>query len=230
MTPTKIIPDRDQMTRWQRLLTQPAEAVAVDAGQVREQLRQAKGRHRPSIVATLTAVNAANDGVDLGLPGGLPVFPGRVSAAQGADVADAVWMTYLHWTIGHAAAESWLRSAIGLLDPTALVFTADDNPEPWWQNEMLILHALHSFALRTRDSGLLDRTLTCADFHLREIQPDHATNEPWSVHAYASHPDGNITAETLLHAGFIQHGGALGPVARLIARDAAASLAAYLDA
>ena len=231
MTEPKIRPDRDQMTRWLRLLSVPADhPTPVDALKVENDLRSMRLRHRPWIVAAVTAVNAANDGTRLNVPHALPSPPTRVSAAAGADVADGVWGAYLQWTIGNADATDWLRAAIALLDPTALVFTANDNPEPWWQNEMLILHALHSFALRMGDMALIEKTLACADFHLREIQPDHATNEPWSVHAYASHPDGNVTAETLLHAGYIQHGGALGPVARQVARDARGALAAYLKA
>ena len=139
-----------------------------------------------------------------------------------------MWLAYVYWLDGHAPADAWLRTMIDLLAPTALVFTSNDNPEPWWQAEMIILHALHSFALRSRDRSLMDKTLACADFHLREIQPDHATNEPWSIHAYASHADGNVTAETLWHAAYIQHGGVPGPVARLLAREASASLAIWL--
>ena len=114
------------------------------------------------------------------------------------------------------------------LDPTALIAGITDNPEPWWQSEMVILHGLHSFALIRRNEELLQQTLRCAQFHLEEIQPDHATNEVWSIHAYASHRDGSITAETLLHAAHMHDGGVLGDTSRLLAHDATAALEAYL--
>ncbi|MGC4032158.1 MAG: hypothetical protein QM754_10595 [Tepidisphaeraceae bacterium] len=157
-------------------------------------------------------------------------LPVRRPAVEGATVADAVWLAYLHTRAGSRDAVDWMRSFLLTLSPTALVFTADDNPEPWWQNEMVILHAVHSFALRSGDASLIEQSLACTDFHLREIQPDHATNEPWAIHAYASHADGNVTAETLWHAGHIQHGGDLGPVARHLARDARDALATFLQA
>ena len=180
------------------------------------------GRNRPWVTACLRAVQQyrTNDRK--------PVLPGidisaitiPAPASEGSTIANAVWLAYARFACGDSSTLSWLTQACAALNPTALVHTSADNPEPWWQNEMLILHALHSFALLTDDEACLMKTLACADFHLREIQPDHATNEPWSIHAYANHPDGRVTAETLLHAGLINNGGTLSPVSMLVACDA----------
>ena len=221
-----MLADTAQLQRWRQLLDSPGEPA--DAAASRHTLATATGR--PLLVAAVGAAVAsdvAGRPVD-GPPRWTLRPPSRLPAAEGLVVAADVWLAYVDSLNGDAAAEAWLRQMIDALAPTALVFTADDNPEPWWQAEMIILHALHSFALRSRDRDLVDKTLACADFHLREIQPDHATNEPWAVHAYASHFDGNVTAETLWHAAYIQHGGAPGPVARLLAREASASLAMWL--
>ena len=219
-----MLADTAQLDRWQQMLDVP-----IDEQTWLHALDNASTGRRTLIKAVAGALedrSAQPPTVDV--PGEVHPPPSRLPAVEGLNVARTVWITYLQWRDGRPSADPWLRAMIDLLAPTALVFTADDNPEPWWQAEMIILHALHSFALRSRDRGLLDKTLACADFHLREIQPDHATNEPWSVHAYASHHDGNVTAETLWHAAYIQHGGAPGPVARLLAREASASLAIWL--
>lgn len=214
---------RDQLSRWQTILDVPMPRSSEPA--TGDSLIIASGR---KFLVAAAAFAARPDTAGTLPP--LRPLPVRRPAIEGAAVADAVWVAYLHTRLGSHDAVDWMRSFVLTLAPTALVFTADDNPEPWWQNEMVILHAVHSFALRIGDASLIEQSLACADFHLREIQPDHATNEPWAVHAYASHVDGNVTAETLWHAGHIQHGGDLGPVARHLARDARDALATYLDA
>ena len=215
-----------QMSRWQAMLSvaSPEAGDAAAVGTPTETI----GSHRAFMKACVAGVHRLRAGAQLALPGPLPDVPASRPAAEGSAVADAVWLAYVHFVAGEPAAAPWLTRMTAALSPVALRFSIDDNPEPWWQNEMLILHALHSFALLRGESALLDQTLAAADFHLREIQPDHATNEPWAVHAYASHADGAMTAETLWHAAYIQHGGWPGPVARLIASDAAFTLAAHL--
>ena len=178
---------------------------------------------------TLSAVQAVVDPtrsldlVDLSLPD----FP--VPAPHGSTIAMETWLIYSQAVRGEAPAIASLRRAIGQLAPTALRTTINDNPEPWWQQEMMILHALHSFALRQKDFALIKKTLEAAAFHLAEIQPDHATNEPWAVHAYASHVDGNVTAETLLHAAYMNGGGVLSETSRWILADALSALGSLKD-
>ena len=157
----------------------------------------------------------------------LPELP--APAPHGSETAMLVWLTLSQAVRGEAPAKAALRKAIDQLAPTALRATIDDNPEPWWQQEMMILHALHSFALRQRDFKLIEKTLTATAFHLAEIQPDHATNEPWAINAYATHADGTVTAETLLHAAYMNGGGVLSEVSRWIISDAIAALDALLD-
>lgn len=214
-------------SRWigvlRSLLTTPA---LVNSGNLGAAIEGAFGRNRTFIVSCLKAVHSERlmTAVDVRFP--LPPMPLPLPAAQGNRASEWVWLAYFKFVQRDAAAAAWLAAACDALDPTALKTTPADNPEPWWQNEMLILHALHSFALISGNDRALTKTLDCADFHLREIQPDHATNEPWSVHAYASHADGRITAETLLHSAQIQNGGTLTEVAQFIVADAVAALEA----
>lgn len=220
-----MIADRQQIKRWHQLLN-VREVPLRPIDEINAALSVNKGRH--FLTAAVAAAEAIRAGQPVEIPWISPPEPARRPASDGALMAEWVWKAYLR-SLSPTTSNDWLIAYAKALSPTALVFTVNDNPEPWWQNEMVILHALHSFAMRSGNAEVLAKTMECADFHLREIQPDHATNEPWSVHAYASHADGNVTAETLWHAAYIQHAGRPGPVASLLARDAASALAAFLQ-
>lgn len=150
----------------------------------------------------------------------LPDLSLPAPAAVGAGVAGAIWKAYLLYVLGHPGAGDLLAKAVRSLDPTALLAGIDDNPEPWWANELLILHALQSYVSLSKDADLQNTIGRCVEFHLAEIQPDHATNEPWAIHAFVLHPQGETSAGALLHAAMVQGGGSLTPVASLIVRDA----------
>jgi len=210
----------EQLRRWRDLLRSAvgtAELSPIDTGY---------GDRAVTLAALEETVdiNRSIDVPDLTLPR-LPA-----PAPHGSETAMLVWLTLSQAVRGEAPAVAALRKAIEQLSPNALRATIDDNPEPWWQQEMMILHALHSFALRQRDYTLIEKTLGAAAFHLAEIQPDHATNEPWAIHAYATHADGTVTAETLLHAAYMNGGGVLSEVSRWILADAVAALDAFAGA
>lgn len=192
----------------------------VDHVDAQAKLTQARGQHRSWIVACLHALAAVRAGHRIELLAPLPEIALPAPAARGSGVAETVWSAYLQFAMGSSEAAQWLDRATRSLAPTALIAGVEDNPEPWWANELLIMHAMKSFALIQRDAGLLESVDRCAGFHVAEIQPDHATNEPWAIHALALHPHGNVTAETLLHASMVQGGGTLTPTAKLIVADA----------
>jgi hypothetical protein len=216
-------------------------------------LSAARGQHRNWIVACLKVLRAVRAGVDFPVgathasparfeprnDGGtsgtatwhaLPTIEFPAPAIHGAAAANAVWQAYLQHVLGDPAANGWLTRVIESLDPTALRAGIHDNPEPWWANELLILHALQSFVLispETRSNARLSEKIAgCVTFHVAEIQPDHATNEPWAIHAFGRVSDAQLTAETLLHAALVNNGGNLSPVAQLIAADALHALEA----
>ena len=158
-----------------------------------------------------------------------PLMPNLPApAASDSAVIAAVWSLSAAAVGGDDKAITMLDRAIAALDPTALKPTANDNPEPWWAAELMILHALRSHAWRFPSSTSEAALARYVAFHLAEIQPDHATNEPWAIHAFAASPEGQPTAETLLHAAMVQGGGTLTPAARLIVGDAFAAIDAVL--
>ncbi len=74
--------------------------------------------------------------------------------------------------------------------------------EMWTEAELSGLHALwwhaqHSVAIRAR-------CLLAAEWLIAEIQPDNATNRPWSMHVFAEmaiggNGDAGMYAQTLMH-------------------------------
>ncbi|MEM8875508.1 MAG: hypothetical protein AAGD32_14775 [Planctomycetota bacterium] len=77
---------------------------------------------------------------------------------------------------------------------------ADDgsNPEPRWYAELVLLHALTSFAAWSNDTDLLAAAADAAAYHQAETQPDHATGQPWAIHAALLRPDTLPLADLLL--------------------------------
>ncbi len=189
-------------------------------------LSKTLGQHRNWIVDCLRAIDLKRSGKTIQIEHWFPKLEIAGLAAQGASIANAVWAIYLQYVFGNTKASDVLSQAITRLNPTALIAGINDNPEPWWANELLILHALQSFAFLDGRVHLQEKLDACINFHLAEIQPDHATNEPWAIHAFAAHANGNVTAETLLHAGMVHGGGQLTHVAQLIVADALHSLEA----
>jgi uncharacterized protein YbaR (Trm112 family) len=78
--------------------------------------------------------------------------------------------------------------------------TASDNPETHWYHELVLLHAMATFAAHTNDPDISSAAARNAAFHLEETQPDHATHQPWALHAFAQHPSTRPLADQLLHA------------------------------
>lgn len=98
---------------------------------------------------------------------------------------------------------------------------AGENPEPWWYHELVLLHAITSYAGMTGDPAATEAVRKAATFHHAETQPDHATSQPWAVHAFLSDPEFVPTADLLLLAATMQQPSALGAVPRILLADAA---------
>ncbi len=100
--------------------------------------------------------------------------------------------------------------------------TSGDNPEPWWYHELVATHAVTSFAHLTGDASAAQAAERAAAFHHAETQADHASGQPWAVHAFLATTETIPTAELLLlaatGAGQSAHPGV---VSRLILADAA---------
>lgn len=211
----------DPLVRWRLILR--AAVANGDAAAWSDFNSSPAGSHgspRRVAVGVLAALHGTADpaialDADLAILDALPL-----PAARGSEVVAAVWTAYLNASRGDTGAADQLDRATARLLPTALLAGADDNPEPWWAAELMILHAMRSHAWRRPNAASEAAIARCVAFHLAEIQPDHATNEPWAIHAFAATDAGKLTAETLLHAAMVQGAGVLTPAARLIVIDA----------
>jgi hypothetical protein len=77
------------------------------------------------------------------------------------------------------------------------------NPETRWYEELTILHAVASYAVRVTSSAMQSAVAKSAAFHLNETQPDHATAEPWGLLAFAEYAP--MLADQVLHAMSMQY-------------------------
>ena len=107
-------------------------------------------------------------------------------------VRDA-WTDLAADTFGRAARK---QSAGGAL----LMAAASDNPEPVWFHELVLLHAMASYAVQAEERGVAAAVKRATDYHLRETQPDHATNHPWALFAFLWNPATRSLADSLLHS------------------------------
>jgi hypothetical protein len=131
-------------------------------------------------------------------------------AIRGGSAAEAAWTALaLHvagkifvrdaWT--DLAADTFGRLARGQQPGGAfLLAAASDNPEPMWYHELAILHAAASYAVQAEDRTVARAVATSSAFVLNEIEPDHATAQPWGLFAFIWNPNARPLADQLLHA------------------------------
>lgn len=98
--------------------------------------------------------------------------------------------------------------------------SARDNPETHWFDELVILHALASYAVHTKDESAAAAVHRATAFHIRETQPDHATNEPWALLAFIWNPDTRSFADQILHTASTLHAQSPSGVASMLLADA----------
>ena len=110
--------------------------------------------------------------------------------------------------------------------PSGALVTPDpnSNPESTWYAELILLHALTTEACLKRDEMLLARAKRCAQHVFREIQPDHATSQPWAAHAMLLDESTVSLADFMLHSAGIQHPASMDSVSLLLLADALHSL------
>ncbi|MEZ6243454.1 MAG: hypothetical protein R3B57_10475 [Phycisphaerales bacterium] len=118
-----------------------------------------------------------------------------------SDVNDALWR---------------LRGGPGP-DPLTLVLPGDgpllgqSGPgiESSTEQELAALHALGALGVELDAPPLWDRLWAAADWHVRELQPDNATNRPWAVHVFLLRAsrcdDADLAAGARLHASTLLH-------------------------
>jgi hypothetical protein len=82
---------------------------------------------------------------------------------------------------------------------TFLAPSPNVHPETWWFDELVFLHAVTSYAIASQNLAAMTAVHRAAAYHVNETQPDHATTDPWAVHAFVLHKDANMLADQELH-------------------------------
>jgi hypothetical protein len=130
-------------------------------------------------------------------------------AAWGAAATDAAWNALaLHIGAIVYGDNSWRMRAAATFDQFArrqlprgpfLAAGPADNPETHWYHELVLLHAISSYAIQSGDAAAAVAVARNAEFHQAETQPDHATNQPWGLPAFIANPATHPLADQLLH-------------------------------
>jgi len=104
-----------------------------------------------------------------------------------------------------------------------------DNPEPAWYHDLAILHAITNYALECEDDHATSSVRRAATYVTHEVQPDHASAQPWAVHAMLLCEDSLPLADILLHAAGVQSPATMDGVSILLLADAMWSLQSFDD-
>jgi hypothetical protein len=185
------------------LAKHPIEPASVAASDVEP--TDGAGHRRPVYYALLSyAVTRGCQLANLPLPK-LPAWPKPAdSDGQPADRAEAtcveLWRDLAR--LCHSRSTPTIDRLVAEPQPAGHFFAFDggagENPEPWWYHELIALHAVTTFAAITDRADAAAASRAAAMFHHNETQPDHATGQPWAVHAFLADPETLPTADLLL--------------------------------
>ena len=100
----------------------------------------------------------------------------------------------------------------------------EGSPDAWWMYELVALHAMTTYAATSGARGVELAVRRAALFHHRETQPDHATSQPWAIHAFLLDPETVPTADLMLLAAGVNRPEGLDAVSRILLADAAVCL------
>ncbi len=111
----------------------------------------------------------------------------------------------------------WWAIHDATIDVDSILLKSDGDPGPllvekpvgsveiWTEEELSSLHALWHLAMGRNRPDLMEQALGAARWHVRELQPDNATNHPWAIHVFVAlwRVDGDdaahLHAQTLLN-------------------------------
>lgn len=153
-----------------------------------------------------------------------------ISASIGDVVAEAAWLAlplHLAGKMHHHA--DWLGASAAIFDrilhsqtPAGpfLLASHSDNPETNWYHELLILHALSSYAVHSNQLHLRDSIFRNTEYQQSETQPDHATNQPWALFPMLWNVNTVPLADQVLHASLTQNSQTPGALALMLLADA----------
>lgn len=142
--------------------------------------------------------------------GEIDLSPGAIPAGRGSTATEAAWIALSLQIAGKVfIRDAWTdlaADAFGKLtrfqhESGALLHaTASDNPETHAYHELVLLHACSSYAVQAEDKTVAAAVARATAFHQNEIQPDHATTQPWGLFAFIWNAQTHPLADQILHA------------------------------
>jgi hypothetical protein len=155
-----------------------------------------------------------------------------VPASAGAAVAELAWLAMAARAGGMLAAGGGGPEVAGVIfheiarrqAPCGAFVMAGrgDNLDTVWYHELVILHAVASYAVQAGDETLKSAAARGAAHVQEELQPDHATNDPWGLPGFLLCAETLPLADQVLHAatalqGAVGRGGVSGVTSLLLA-------------
>jgi hypothetical protein len=132
-----------------------------------------------------------------------------VWAGRGGSASEACWIAAaLHKAGKVYVRDAWVDLASDLFGKVVkaqgasgafLEAAASDSPEARWFDELAMLHAAAAYAVMAEDKTVAAAVKRNTEFHLRETQPDHATNQPFGLFAFIWNNQTRSLADQMLH-------------------------------
>ena len=142
-----------------------------------------------------------------------PAGNAPMPAGRGSSATEAAWIALaLHVAGKLFIRDAWTdlaADAIGKItrrqqaNGPFLLAGASDNPETHWYHELVVLHAVASYAVQTEDRNASAAVAKATVYHLNETQPDHASSQPWALFAFIWNHATRPLADQLLHAATV---------------------------
>jgi hypothetical protein len=162
---------------------------------------------------------------------------GECSGSRGASIGEAIWIALTSYVAGEVFEEEhWTLAGKQRMTSICenqqssgafLKATASDNPETLWYHELILLHAVASYAARSGDAVAARAAERSANFHLNETQPDHATAQPWGLPAFVRYTP--MLADQMLHTIATQQPGGIDGVSLMLLADTLYGLRREID-
>ena len=110
----------------------------------------------------------------------------------------------------------------------SLPITSATHPEAAWYDELATLHAAASYAVQSEDRHVARAVANGSSFVQREIEPDHATAQPWALFAFIWNEQTRPLADQLLHAVELRRESKLDGISLILLEDALYCLRLFL--
>ncbi|MCC7351789.1 MAG: hypothetical protein IT446_14610 [Phycisphaerales bacterium] len=194
----------------------------------------ARSIYRPLLTYALTqamVLSRHQTEISLEMPESFNWPPERLPANLAEPAAIACWNALTLFITGQDSARTHFDQLVARQQPEGsfLYATPSDSPDMRWYYELVLLHALCSYAAQSGDKAAATAVRRNALFHLEESQPDHATNHPWGLFAFIWVAEARPLADQLLHTLQTQHPEGIGGIAAILVADALLCLRCLAD-